>query len=120
MLNGYNNQNSNGHIDPSIQQQDFDKLSTRSLPTQRANNQMDPASLPPPVPDYSEPRANQQMPGFPGQFMNGPASLNPNQFSNAPMPVAILKWVGISQSWLIHEWTCVSQSQSILECTRAC
>ena len=86
MLNGYNNQNSNGHIDPSIQQQDFDKLSTRSLPTQRANNQMDPASLPPPVPDYSEPRANQQMPGFPGQFMNGPASLNPNQFSNAPMP----------------------------------
>ena len=99
MLNGYNNQNSNGHIDPSIQQQDFDKLSTRSLPTQIVNNQMDPASLPPPVPDYSEPRANQQMPaaswpvskpsmpGFPGQFMNGPASLNPNQFSNAPMPV---------------------------------
>ena len=99
MLNGYNNQNNNGHIDPSQQQQDFDKLSTRSWPIQRANNQINPASLYPPVPDNSGPVANQQMPGthwsgsgpsmsgIPGQFSNAPASTNPNQFSNTPMPV---------------------------------
>src|SRR5438552_12437206 len=99
MMNGHNNQNGNGHIDPSIQQGDFDKLSTRSLPIQKANNQMDPASLYPPAPDNSGPKFNQQMPGaswpvsgpsmpgIPSQFLNAPASINPGQFSNAPVPI---------------------------------
>ncbi|MGZ3610669.1 MAG: efflux RND transporter periplasmic adaptor subunit [Ktedonobacteraceae bacterium] len=99
MVNGYNNQNGNGHNDPAIQQEDFDKLSTRSWPIQRANNQINPASLYPPAPDNSGPVANQQMPaaswpvskpsmpGFSGQFMNGPVSPNPGQFSNTPVSI---------------------------------
>ncbi len=99
MMNGHNNQNGNGHIDPPIKQEDFDKLSTRSWPIQRANNQMGPASLYPPAPDNSGPAANPQMPGnpwpvsgpsmpgIPGQFSNAPAPINPGQFSNAPVPI---------------------------------
>ena len=85
MLNGYNHQNSNGHIDPSIQQEDFDKLSTRSWPVQRGTKQMNPASLYPPAPDNSAPIVNQPMPGFPGQFMNGPSSPNRGQFISGPV-----------------------------------
>ncbi len=110
MLNGYNHQNNNGHIDPPIQQEDFDKLSTRSWRVINTNNPTNPASMYPSTPDNSGPIFNQQMPGaswpvlgpsmpgIPGQFIHTPktnadqfqnaqAPVNPGQFPNASVPI---------------------------------
>ena len=108
MLNGNNHQNSNGHFEPAVQQGDFDKLSTGSWPVQRANTPPNPASMYPSPSDIAGPMPNQQMsgsywpaPGYSmprisGQFLNGPASINPGQFQNIPAPANSGQFVNLA------------------------